>query len=263
VTDIVRVLSTPTPPEQDQPETISLPLERKFGGFTRESVQAAVAELTRRLTELQQQAVDATARLQPLHAERDALRAERDALAGERDALAAERDELRRERDTVTAERDQLAARPDVQDDGLARERDALAAERDGLTRERDSLAEQLSAVTRERDALADLPGSLGQGGPAQDEVVRERDELLVEVTRYRTIERSLAQTLALAEEAAQSRHREAEAEAQKILDDARGGALHASRVAESERDRAVADVAQIREQLQRALTSLDQIVRA
>jgi cell division septum initiation protein DivIVA len=56
-------------PEQQQ-ETISLPLQRAFRGYSKESVQKVIQELTRRLAEAQQRAADAEARLRALQAER-------------------------------------------------------------------------------------------------------------------------------------------------------------------------------------------------
>jgi cell division septum initiation protein DivIVA len=56
-------------PEQQQ-ETISLPLQRAFRGYSKESVQKVIQELTRRLAEAQQRAADAEAKLRALQAER-------------------------------------------------------------------------------------------------------------------------------------------------------------------------------------------------
>ena len=44
-----------TTPQPEQPqETISLPLQRAFRGYSKESVQKVIQELTRRLAEAQQ-----------------------------------------------------------------------------------------------------------------------------------------------------------------------------------------------------------------
>jgi len=56
-------------PEQQQ-ETISLPLQRAFRGYSKESVQKVIQELTRRLAEAQQRTADAEARVRALEAER-------------------------------------------------------------------------------------------------------------------------------------------------------------------------------------------------
>jgi chromosome segregation ATPase len=141
--------------DTQQGDSISLALHRRFGGFSRESVLAAVEELTRRLTEAQQQAAQAEASAAALRA---------------------------------------------------------------------------------------------------------ERDQLAQEVARFRDIERSLTQTLALAEEAARARQREAEEEARRLVEEARADALSASRAAVQDRDRALQEIARIREQLERAMAELDRV---
>jgi cell division septum initiation protein DivIVA len=155
-----------TPAPDQQPETISLPLQRAFRGYSKASVQAVIQELTRRLAEAQQRAADAEARVQALQAER------------------------------------------------------------------------------RE---------------PAPAPVAASGED----IERVRDLERGLTKTLALAEEAARQTQREAEEEAQRILEEARASAAEAARVLETGRDRALEDLARIREQLVRALDAVDAATRS
>jgi cell division septum initiation protein DivIVA len=93
---------------------------------------------------------------------------------------------------------------------------------------------------------------------PELEQVRAERDKLARELEQYRGIEHSLAQTLALAEEAARNRQQQAEEEAERLLGEARTTASQAAADAEGNRDRAIAEVVRIRQQLTQAISALD-----
>lgn len=88
--------------------------------------------------------------------------------------------------------------------------------------------------------------------------VAADRDRLAEDLTRYSTIERSLTQTLALAEESARATQRRAEEEAEQVLAKARADAGLLVRQAGVDRDRIASEVDRIRDQLAQAVAALD-----
>jgi cell division initiation protein len=87
--------------------------------------------------------------------------------------------------------------------------------------------------------------------------LVAERNQLLTEIDRFREIERSLTQTLALAEESARVTEQRAAEEAEQLLARARVEAEALSRDAAADRQRVFDEIDTIRTQLTRALAQL------
>jgi cell division initiation protein len=88
-------------------------------------------------------------------------------------------------------------------------------------------------------------------------ELHAERERGFAELDRYRQIERSLTQTLSLAEESAQTTQRRAEQEAEELLAKARADADLLVRQAEMDRDRIAGEIDRIRQQLAQAVAAL------
>jgi cell division septum initiation protein DivIVA len=109
--------------------------------------------------------------------------------------------------------------------------------------------------------AVDKLTGMLGEAQQRAAEAERhvaelraERDRLAQELQQYKTIEHSLAQTLALAEETARVRQQQAEDEAQRLLGEARTNASEAA-------ENAIAEVSRIREELVGVIGAIDGVL--
>lgn len=188
-----------------------------------------------------------------LEAERDELRDRVNELTkaaksggGDAEKVAAERDKLVAERDGLAAERDELTAA-----------RDEIAAERDELRKRADKLAKDLAA--RER-----TPTPTGE----QDELRQRVGELEQTLAGYTESEQALTRALVAASRAGEELVKEAEAEAQAILVDARRAAEQIEREIddrrgsfETERASLVDDLK--REALASARDDLDALGRA
>jgi cell division initiation protein len=87
--------------------------------------------------------------------------------------------------------------------------------------------------------------------------LVAERGRLNAEIDRFREIERSLTQTLALAEESARVTEQRAAEEAEQVVARARSEAEALVREAATDRQRVFAEIETIRAQLARALAQL------
>jgi cell division initiation protein len=87
--------------------------------------------------------------------------------------------------------------------------------------------------------------------------LVSERGRLLAEIDRFREIERSLTQTLSLAEESARATEQRAAEEAEQMLARARSEAEALVREAATDRQRVFTEIDAIRAQLARALAQL------
>jgi vacuolar-type H+-ATPase subunit H len=129
-----------------------------------------------------------------------------------------------------------------------------------GFSRESVQAAiERLTTLlTDAQRSAADAAARAADAEARAERLRAEGDRLVQELEKYRSIEHSLAQTLARAEETAGARVKEAEDEAQRVLGEARSTASDAARNAVADRDRAVAEAVRIRDQLARALAALD-----
>jgi cell division initiation protein len=87
--------------------------------------------------------------------------------------------------------------------------------------------------------------------------LVAERSRLYAEIDRFREIERSLTQTLSLAEESARTTEQRAAEEAEQMLARARSEAEALVREAATDRQRVFNEIDTIRAQLARALQQL------
>lgn len=137
-------------PEQQQ-ETISLPLQRAFRGYSKESVQKVIQELTRRLAEAQQRAADAEAKLRALESERTQAAAPAPAVA---DTVGVE-DELERIRDLERGLTKTLAL---AEESARATQRQAEEEAQRILAEARSAAGEAARALESGRDrALGDV----------------------------------------------------------------------------------------------------------
>jgi chromosome segregation ATPase len=129
-----------------------------------------------------------------------------------------------------------------------------------GFSRESVQAAiERLTTLlTDAQRSAADAAARAADAEARAERLRAEGDRLVQELEKYRSIEHSLAQTLARAEATAGARVKEAEDEAQRVLGEARSTASDAARNAVADRDRAVAEAVRIRDQLARALAALD-----
>jgi cell division septum initiation protein DivIVA len=154
-------------PSNAQAESVSFPLKRSFRGYSRETVDAIVTELTRRLASAEQRVVEAEGQNAALVAERNRMVAEVDRFREiERSltqTLALAEESARVTEQRAAAEAEQLLARARIEAEALSRD---AAADRQRVFDEIDAIRTQLTR------ALEQLAPRSEPGRPPTDEPV-------------------------------------------------------------------------------------------
>ncbi|HKI93538.1 MAG TPA: DivIVA domain-containing protein [Gaiellaceae bacterium] len=121
---------------------------------------------------------------------------------------------------------------------------------------EREQLDEAIARVSSERDEVARV---IEEVKSEREERIAYTDRLERELTRFRELERSLTQTVVVAEHAGNELRAHAEKEATLLLEQARNEARTIILDASAERERVLADLRAIRAMLQAAQATLDE----
>jgi cell division septum initiation protein DivIVA/DNA-binding XRE family transcriptional regulator len=164
--------------------------------------------------------------------------------------LVMERDELR-ERLQQMAE----ATKSSADLDGIVAERDSLLAERDSLRAERNAAVEERDELRKRADQLTAEIAELERAATATGERsgVRERvEELEQKLAGYVESEQALTRALVAASRAGEELVKEAEAEAEAIVSEARRSAKEIERELEDRRGSFDSERATIVEELRR-----------
>jgi cell division initiation protein len=140
-------------PNPAQAESVSFPLKRSFRGYSRETVDAIVTELTRRLASAEQRVVEAEGQNAALVADRNRMAAEIDRFREiERSltqTLALAEESARVTEQRASEEAEQLVARARLEAEALVRD---AATDRQRVFDEIDTIRAQL---TRALEQLA------------------------------------------------------------------------------------------------------------
>ncbi len=159
-------------PTSAEAESVSFPLKRSFRGYSRETVDAIVTELTRRLASAEQRVVEAEGQNAALAAERNRMTAEvdrfRDIERSLTQTLALAEESARVTEQRAADEAEQLIARARVEADALMRD---AAADRQRVFDEVDAIRAQLTralaALAPPSEKHADPPAPPSQAAPA------------------------------------------------------------------------------------------------